>query len=160
MSNQLKASNDAYIEPEHQSLENIRALTKPHICVPSSCLLEKSDWPLISCHKSSGDYNNKSAVTSLHYPPSASQFSFTNSLNSIVESFLSTTSEESYSSSDMHCAFPSHSADTYSEFLAHHNMSLFDQSHQHELPAQSTDEYEEHVKPLDISFHRNPQVLA
>ncbi|KAK4272579.1 hypothetical protein QN277_021115 [Acacia crassicarpa] len=88
------------------------------------CSDEFLDHSPLPCHKSSGDH---STVSSIQYH-STSPFSFTNSLHSIVESFLSSSCEEE-SLSD----------------------SLYAQSQQNELPAA------EDVKPLQISFQRNPQ---
>ncbi|KAI9122385.1 hypothetical protein K1719_007074 [Acacia pycnantha] len=93
----------------------------PPIALCSDEFLDHSPLP---CHKSSGD---PSTVSSIQYHP-ASPFSFTNSLHSIVESFLSRCEEENLSD------------------------SLYAQSQQNELPAA------EDVKPLQISFQRNPQI--
>ncbi|XP_028787430.1 myb family transcription factor PHL13-like [Neltuma alba] len=161
--------------PEHQTFETIglpfnimsplqtstalcgtRAWTSfhqhdPQIDVPSSFCSElpQEIYSPLPCHKSSGD---NSAVTAKQYP-SASQFSFTNSLHSIVESFLSS-SEESFSSSDMYGECPSDS-DRYREFLGEDNMSLHERSKENELRAEDA---AEEVEPVEISFqHRNLQ---
>ncbi|XP_054800085.1 protein PHR1-LIKE 1-like [Prosopis cineraria] len=125
---------------------------EPQIDIPTSfCsdeLLEKIDLPL-PWHKSSGF----DPTATDKQDPSASRFSFANSLHSIVESFLSS-SEESFSFSEMYTGFPSDS-DKYKEFLGD-KLSFREHSQENELPvhdaAAATD-----VKPFEISFQRSDQ---
>lgn len=96
--------------------------------------------------KSSGDNFTKQDP-----PIATSQFSFTNALHSIVESFLSS-SEESFSSSENYSAFPSHNTShKYTDFPHDHQVTLC-----HRFPQETKND----KKPFEISFQRNQVILS